>query len=470
MKPIRRFTNVFAVVSCIFFIGLLGLNALHFRPIISLINFTINSKLKSDYIGFNQVKLSGGRFSFSFKNGVEIDLYDVKFDQFIATKEKRLGAEFERVLVAVSLYPLIRGQFEPNLLTVENGNVKLYGKNNNVNKAVKNKAVKNSVLPKQRSSVNRINDFTDFKVRFKNILFSHSNVESKKNKKFKMNSLSMVVQVKNLESLLKDLDFAAQGQDSQHHFQPAFISIKEIQSQLAGGQLSGDLFFDGRQLPANLSLALQVGHLNFGAVIGSLGMGDGLSGGLLNGAVHLQGQGKNKKELIADLSGKTSFVLQRAKFYPEIKNPLIASIIKLLVGGDDKQGMALNCLISSFKGEKGKFISQALVLDSASSFVLGAGSIDMVNNTINLVVTPQGRALNLSSLVTPFKISGKLSDPVVLPDAKSALWTVGKYLLGSVTGVGLVAVLGSAVADNVANSVSDVCKSTLDKLNKLQAT
>ncbi|AKP72761.1 putative protein involved in outer membrane biogenesis [Piscirickettsia salmonis] len=465
MKLARRFTSVFSVVSCIFFIGFLGLNALHFRPIISLINSKINAKLKSDDTGFNQVKLSGGRFSFSFKSGVELYLYDVKFDQLIGTTEKRLSAEFERVLVAVSLYPLIRGQLEPNLLIVENGNVKFYDKNNSINEIEKN-----PVLSKQRLAINRINDFTDFKVKFKNILFSHSGVEPKKIKQFKMNSLSMVFQVKNLAGLLKDLEFAVQGQDSQRHFKPAFLNIKDIKSQLAGGQFSGDLLFDGRKLPASLSLVLQVGHLDFGAVIGSLGMVSGLSGGLLNGMIHLQGQGKNKKELIADLSGKTSLALQRAKFYPEIKNPLIASIIKLLVGGDNKQGMTLNCLISSFKGEKGTFISQALVLDSASSFVLGAGSIDVVNNTINLVITPQGRALNLSSLVTPFKISGKLSDPIVFPDAKSTLWTVGKYLLGSVTGVGLVAVLGSAVADNVANSVSDVCKSTLDKINRLQAT
>ncbi|ODN43463.1 AsmA-like C-terminal region-containing protein [Piscirickettsia litoralis] len=457
-------TKIFAIFICGIFVFLLILNAVHFRPVISF----INNKLAT--ASSDKVNLSGGSFGFSLKNGLVLNLYGLKFTHPEDRVTRGVSAELERVSVAASLHQLILGRLELNTLAIQGGNVKFYDRlskskkmQGKKSKNNKESSVKNNAEIK-KNEIDRLLILKDVKVKIENIRFLHLNARSKKLDQFAIDHLAMEIQAKNLENLLENFSVR-----SQVIFKPAILKVENIKGQLAGGRISGNFSFESSKLPAKLRFKIKSNGLDFGAIIGGLNLDNGFSGGSFNSDISLEGQGKSLQELIANLSGKTSVVLQQAQFYPSIENPFVASIVKFLVGGNEKDGMKLHCLISSFKGENGSFKSQALVIDSASSFVVGEGDINLAKDSIDITVTPQGKALNLSSLVTPFKISGKLDSPTVLPDTKSTLWTVGKYVLGSVTGVGLIAVLGSTLANNIVSSVSDVCKDTLDKVKMLNS-
>jgi uncharacterized protein involved in outer membrane biogenesis len=85
-----------------------------------------------------------------------------------------------------------------------------------------------------------------------------------------------------------------------------------------------------------------------------------------------------------------------------------------------KETTPIRCAIADFEGHDGIFESQALVVDTGEVKLVGAGTINLAERTIDLVIRPYEKDFSLFSSDAPLRVSGPLSKPDVSPD-KGAL-------------------------------------------------
>jgi uncharacterized protein involved in outer membrane biogenesis len=76
----------------------------------------------------------------------------------------------------------------------------------------------------------------------------------------------------------------------------------------------------------------------------------------------------------------------------------------------------IRCAIADFEGQRGIFESQALIVDTGEVKLVGAGTIDLAERRVDLVVRPYGKDFSLLSSDAPLRITGPLSNPDVAPE------------------------------------------------------
>lgn len=80
----------------------------------------------------------------------------------------------------------------------------------------------------------------------------------------------------------------------------------------------------------------------------------------------------------------------------------------------------IRCAIADFEGRDGIFESQALIVDTGEVKLVGAGTINLAERTLDLVLRPYGKDFSFLSSDAPMRVAGPLREPNVSPD-KGAL-------------------------------------------------
>ena len=75
----------------------------------------------------------------------------------------------------------------------------------------------------------------------------------------------------------------------------------------------------------------------------------------------------------------------------------------------------IQCLVSAFTLTDGQLDTKALLLATTEANILGSGSANLTNETLNLRLSTQATHFSIGSLSTPINIGGTLKHPSVLP-------------------------------------------------------
>jgi hypothetical protein len=92
----------------------------------------------------------------------------------------------------------------------------------------------------------------------------------------------------------------------------------------------------------------------------------------------------------------------------------LGDIIGPLFGSSEKT--RLECFVTRFDIEKGQAKSRALVLDSGAFALAGRGGVDLGAEQVSLAFDTQTSQPSLASLAVPFRVTGPLAAPSVVPD------------------------------------------------------
>ncbi len=77
----------------------------------------------------------------------------------------------------------------------------------------------------------------------------------------------------------------------------------------------------------------------------------------------------------------------------------------------------IQCLVSDFTLANGQLDTKALLLATTEANILGSGTVDLTNETLNLALTTEATHFSIGSFSTPINIHGTLKHPSVLPAA-----------------------------------------------------
>jgi uncharacterized protein involved in outer membrane biogenesis len=178
----------------------------------------------------------------------------------------------------------------------------------------------------------------------------------------------------------------------------------------------GQFSFDGRLKALASHVALDVKDVRLEQLVPALSKGKnaGKGAGALQGFLDLKGDGDSIAKLAASTSGQAHIEMDGGA----ISNLLDAEIalnagkaLKVLVKGD--RAIGVNNATAAFDFEKGIGKSRSIVLDTDQTHTQGTGTIDLRDETIELLLTPHPKKTAVLALHSSIRVHGPIRRPKI---------------------------------------------------------
>jgi AsmA family protein len=106
-----------------------------------------------------------------------------------------------------------------------------------------------------------------------------------------------------------------------------------------------------------------------------------------------------------------------------------AKLMKVLFAGDKE--VPVRCAVIDFSAKKGIMNADAFVIDTEETKIVGEGQISLVDEKIDMKISPEPKEVSFPTLRTPVHISGTFKDPTIYPDKMLAIRVVASAVLGA---------------------------------------
>ena len=137
--------------------------------------------------------------------------------------------------------------------------------------------------------------------------------------------------------------------------------------------------------------------------------------GTVNMLVDLQTRGHGLDDIAENLNGTYKLVLENGQIQTENADFFIFDLFGLFIGNfaSKEDFTRITCAVVSLAINNGIAETQVLQWDTPTMKIAGTGTIDLKNETIDLIMVPDKKKLVGGVIVTPIKISGPIRDPEI---------------------------------------------------------
>jgi len=239
---------------------------------------------------------------------------------------------------------------------------------------------------------------------------------------------------------------------------------------MGGGTFGGKINFDGRRLPAHLTVDLKGKDLGLGDSLKENGVTDLISGGKTQIRIALKASGKSVAGLMASLNGQTLINVGKGKINSKYINLAGGDLVTQLTGalnpiGKKQDFTPLACMVVNLNFKKGLAdYDKKIAIQTDAMTITSSGKINLAKETIDIGLKPEPRSdsvdlgLNAGGLASMVRLTGPLSSPGIGIDALgTAKAAVG---VASAIATGGVSLLISGLTDKIMAD-SDPCATAL---------
>lgn len=198
------------------------------------------------------------------------------------------------------------------------------------------------------------------------------------------------------------------------------LQLEPISLGIAGGTVAGSIRIDANLVPAGFSTRLDVRAVQLNQLFPAVETTKS-SLGKISGQFDLKGRGNSLAQMLGTSSGDVAVLMGKG----EMSNILLefmgldgGEIIKFLVRGD--RNVRLRCAAAAFEVKQGLMTTKTIVLDTTDTVINGRGTINLADETLDLILDPAPKDRSILSLRSPLKIGGTFASPSAGPD-KGAL-------------------------------------------------
>ena len=189
------------------------------------------------------------------------------------------------------------------------------------------------------------------------------------------------------------------------------LTVSNLDLGWAGGHSTGTLALDLRQHPALAEAAIETRGVHVETLFAGHDEKHRITG-TVHSRLALKATGDNPDALRATATGTISASLA-AGTIPSMLDALIGleggKVMRTLLSGTE--ALPLPCAAVAADVSQGRAHIRSLVIDSANTRTTGSGTIDLRDNTIELMLTPEPKRPGLFELRKSIRLSGRLSKP-----------------------------------------------------------
>ena len=212
------------------------------------------------------------------------------------------------------------------------------------------------------------------------------------------------------------------------------LKLDPLDFGVAGGHLNSVISLDGRKDPIQAHARVRARKMLLSKLFPTVELSKA-SIGQLNGEFDLRGRGNSVGRMLASSSGNVGLVAANgeiSKMMLEKVGLHLWELLVLKVTGDKL--VKLRCGVADFSVKNGVMHTDALVLDTEVTTIIGTGSIDLGQEKLDLTINPRTKDTSPVALRSPIYIRGSLAKPAVEIDKRRvAARALGAVALGAVT-------------------------------------
>ncbi|SEO39322.1 AsmA family protein [Nitrosovibrio sp. Nv6] len=250
-------------------------------------------------------------------------------------------------------------------------------------------------------------------------------------KKFQVDRLqAMDADVKFTGKSIRNKDLPVEHLVAHLKVDNGLLTLDPANFSVAGGNIVSNLTINARNETPAGEAEVDFKRLQLPKLFPKIELTEG-SKGVIGGKMKLKGQGESVGALLASADGRFGLIMaggQISNLMLEIIGLDGAEIMKFLVTGD--KNVKVRCAVSDFDIKNGIMTSEVFIIDTADTNIIGEGQISLVEETIDMKLSPQPKDFSIVSLRTPVHIGGTFKDPTVYPDKMLAIRVGAAVLLG----------------------------------------
>lgn len=209
------------------------------------------------------------------------------------------------------------------------------------------------------------------------------------------------------------------------------LTLDPLDFGLAGGQLNAVVSLDGRKDPIQARAQVKARKIRIAKLFPTIELNKN-SIGQINGEFDLSGKGNSVGRMLASSNGKVGLVVvggQISKLMMEKAGLHLWEILQLNLTGD--RLVKLRCGVADFEVKNGTMQAEALIFDTQVTTIIGTGTIDLGQETLDLTLNQKTKNTSPLALRSPIYIRGSFSNPQVSVDkARVAARAIGAISLG----------------------------------------
>jgi uncharacterized protein involved in outer membrane biogenesis len=186
------------------------------------------------------------------------------------------------------------------------------------------------------------------------------------------------------------------------------------------GTISTNLELDGRVAPPKISLDATFRNLDLKRIMQETKAFDGA--GTIGGRARIVSTGMSTADILARGDGAITAVMSGGEIsavLTELSGLDLTEAIGTAILEKGKQ-YPIRCAVLDGGLRKGVLTTNTLVIDTTDTNILGAGTIDLRNETMNLRLEPHPKDVSILTFRTPINVRGPMTNPSISLDPSQA--------------------------------------------------
>lgn len=220
--------------------------------------------------------------------------------------------------------------------------------------------------------------------------------------------------------------------DASLHLDAGVAKLDPLNLGVAGGRIESIITLDASTTPIKATADLTLRRLSLPKLFPGAELTED-SSGRIGGRIKLKGRGDSIAAMLASAGGDIGLVMGRGRISNlllELAGLDVAEALRFMIGKD--RIVPLRCAHADFAVADGVMTTRSFVFDTTDTVLYGEGTVDLRDESFDLVLKPQPKDRSLVSLRSPLKVQGTFKDPDIAPQG-------GPLLLRGLAAVALYA-------------------------------
>jgi uncharacterized protein involved in outer membrane biogenesis len=216
------------------------------------------------------------------------------------------------------------------------------------------------------------------------------------------------------------------------------VTLKPLSIGIGQGHITADIALDEKANQLHARATISFVRVDLEKLLAATGFAHGA--GVVGGRAVIDGTGRSMAEILGDGNGELKLFMAKGGDL----SALLVDLSGLEFGNALLSALGLpnrariECMITDFGLNKGVATVRTAMLDTSEARVIGAGSVNLHDETLHMTLETDAKHFSVGSLNTPINVRGTLASPSVLPQ-------VGPLALRGAAAVGL-GIVGTPLA------------------------
>ncbi len=211
------------------------------------------------------------------------------------------------------------------------------------------------------------------------------------------------------------------------------LRLDPLRFGVADGQISADIKMDASRSPISTRVSATARGLTLAKLLPEVELARNAVG-KVGGHASLSGAGDSVAAMLGSSNGEVAVAMgpgRISNLLMEFAGLDLGEILKFKLTRDRQ--IPVRCAFGDFKVADGVMTSRALAFDTTDTILVGSGTINLRDETLDLLIRPRPKDRSLLSLRAPLVVDGTFRDPDIRPDYRRVgLRGVVALALGSI--------------------------------------